>query len=38
MIFAPLGASLAHRLDRRVLQRLFAVFLAGLGVWMIIGR
>jgi uncharacterized membrane protein YfcA len=31
---APLGARLAHRLDRQWLKRLFAAVLAVLGVWM----
>lgn len=32
---APLGARLAHRLERRRLKRVFAVFLALLGLWMV---
>lgn len=32
---APLGARLAHRLDRLLLRRLFALFLFVLGLWMI---
>jgi uncharacterized protein len=32
---APLGARFAHRLERRRLKRVFAVFLALLGLWMI---
>ncbi len=34
---APVGARLAHRLPRRALQRLFAAFLALVGVKMILG-
>ncbi|WP_303909161.1 sulfite exporter TauE/SafE family protein [Thiohalomonas denitrificans] len=36
MLFAPLGARLAHTLPGDVLKRLFALFLAGLGVYMLI--
>lgn len=35
MLFAPLGAALAHRLSTVVLKRVFAGFLALLGVWML---
>ena len=35
MLFAPLGAALAHRLPVLVLKRVFAVFLALLGLWML---
>jgi hypothetical protein len=35
MLFAPLGAALAHRLSIVVLKRAFAGFLALLGVWML---
>jgi uncharacterized membrane protein YfcA len=35
VLAAPLGARLAHRLDRQHLRRVFAVFLAGLGLLMI---
>ena len=37
MLFAPLGASLAHKLSTVVLKRAFAGFLALLGVWMLAG-
>lgn len=37
MLFAPLGAKLAHRLSKSKLTRIFAVFLAGLGTYMILG-
>jgi len=33
---APLGAWLAHRLDQASLKRLFALFIALLGLWMIV--
>lgn len=36
MIFAPLGAWLAHRLSISVLRRVFAGFLALLGLWMLL--
>ncbi len=35
--FAPLGARLAHRLPTRVLKRIFAIFLALVGVKMLFG-
>jgi hypothetical protein len=35
MVFAPLGAALAHRLSTGALKRAFAGFLALLGVWML---
>ena len=35
MLFAPLGASLAHRLPTLVLKKIFAGFLALLGIWML---
>jgi hypothetical protein len=35
MLFAPLGAALAHRLPTPVLKRVFAGFLVLLGVWML---
>ena len=35
MLFAPLGARLAHRISVLVLRRVFAGFLALLGVWML---
>lgn len=35
VLFAPLGAALAHRLPTGVLRKLFAVFLALLGTWML---
>jgi len=35
MLFAPLGAALAHRLSTVVLKRAFAAFLAVLGFWML---
>ncbi len=35
VLFAPLGARLAHALPGEVLKRLFALFLAGLGVYML---
>lgn len=35
MLFAPLGAALAHRLPVLVLKRVFSVFLALLGLWML---
>jgi uncharacterized membrane protein YfcA len=35
MLFAPLGAMLAHRLSTRMLKRIFAAFLAVLGLWML---
>jgi hypothetical protein len=36
-LFAPLGAKLTHTLPVTVLRRFFAVFLAILGVRMLIG-
>jgi uncharacterized membrane protein YfcA len=36
MLFAPLGAALAHRLPTPVLKRVFAGFLVLLGVWMLV--
>ncbi|HEC19768.1 MAG TPA: sulfite exporter TauE/SafE family protein [Gammaproteobacteria bacterium] len=36
VLFAPLGAALAHRLPTVVLKKMFAGFLALLGVWMLI--
>ncbi len=35
MLSAPIGAVLAHRLPGKQLKRLFALFLAGLGVYML---
>lgn len=35
--FAPLGARLAHRLSVKKLRSVFAVFLLGLGGWMLLG-
>ncbi len=35
MLFAPLGAALAHRLPTSVLKKIFAGFLALLGIWML---
>ena len=35
MLFAPLGAALAHRLPTAVLKKVFAGFLALLGIWML---
>ena len=35
MLFAPLGAALAHRLSTVILKRSFAGFLAMLGIWML---
>ena len=35
VLSAPLGAKLAHRLPAQQLRRLFAVFLAGLGLYML---
>jgi hypothetical protein len=37
LLFAPLGAKLTHTLPVSVLRRFFAVFLAILGVRMLIG-
>lgn len=37
LLFAPLGARLAHRLPTHVLKRGFALFLAALGVYMLSG-
>ncbi|MBP2649054.1 MAG: hypothetical protein H6Q77_2678, partial [Gemmatimonadetes bacterium] len=36
-LFAPLGATLAHRLRTGVLRRVFAVFLALVGIRMLVG-
>lgn len=36
VLFAPLGAWLAHRLPGRALQRVFAIFLYGLGLYMFV--
>ena len=36
-LFAPVGARLAHRLPTQVLKRVFAVFLAVVGVKMVVG-
>lgn len=36
LVFAPLGARLAHRLPAAMLKRVFAMFLAGLGVYMLL--
>ena len=35
VVFAPLGALLAHRLSTTLLKRVFAGFLALLGIWML---
>jgi len=35
VLFAPLGAALAHRLPTSVLRKIFAGFLALLGLWML---
>ncbi len=35
VVFAPLGARIAHRLPATVLKRVFAVFLAGVGLLML---
>jgi len=37
VLFAPLGATLAHRLRTGVLRRVFAVFLALVGIRMLVG-
>ena len=37
VLFAPLGAWLAHRLSAPTLKRVFALFLALLGLWMLLG-
>jgi uncharacterized membrane protein YfcA len=37
MAFAPLGARLAHRLPTATLKRFFALFLAALGIKMLLG-
>ncbi|MDD3609306.1 MAG: sulfite exporter TauE/SafE family protein [Halothiobacillaceae bacterium] len=37
MLFAPLGAKLAHRLPTVILKRIFAVFLMALGLKMLLG-
>lgn len=37
VLFAPLGARLAHRLSVLALKRVFALFLALLGLWMLLG-
>jgi len=36
-MFAPLGAKLAHRLSTKKLRVVFAMFLVGLGGWMLLG-
>ena len=36
-LFAPLGARLAHRLSTTKLRSVFALFLVGLGLWMLLG-
>jgi uncharacterized membrane protein YfcA len=36
VIFAPIGARLTHRLPTKRLQGIFALFLAFLGVWMLV--
>lgn len=38
MLFAPLGAALAHRLSTRRLKKVFASFLTLLGVWMLVAQ
>jgi len=38
VLFAPLGAALAHRLPTSVLKKVFAGFLVVLGLWMLAGR
>lgn len=35
MLFAPLGVFLTHRLPTSVLKKIFASFLAALGIWML---
>ena len=35
VLAAPFGAKLAHRLDTRVLKRVFALFLIVIGAWMV---
>lgn len=37
MLFAPIGAYWAHRLSAGQLKRFFALFLAALGLWMLLG-
>jgi len=37
VLFAPLGARLAHSLSGLALKRVFALFLALLGLWMLLG-
>ena len=37
VLFAPLGAHWAHTLSAQHLKRFFALFLAGLGLWMLFG-
>ena len=37
VLFAPLGATLAHRLRTGVLRRVFAAFLAMVGIRMLVG-
>ncbi len=38
LLFAPLGAKLAHTVPTGVLKRIFALFLAGLGLYMLFFR
>jgi uncharacterized membrane protein YfcA len=38
MLFAPLGAALAHRLPTATLKKIFAGFLALLGLWMLLSQ
>jgi uncharacterized membrane protein YfcA len=35
VLFAPVGARLAHRLPKEKLRRVFALFLVGLGLYML---
>jgi uncharacterized membrane protein YfcA len=37
VLFAPLGAHWAHTLPTGYLKRFFALFLAALGLWMLLG-
>ncbi|MGB2683183.1 MAG: sulfite exporter TauE/SafE family protein [Candidatus Competibacter sp.] len=37
MLFAPLGAKLAHSVPTEMLKKIFAVFLAGVGIKMLLG-
>lgn len=37
IVFAPIGARLAHRMSKTNLKRVFAGFLALLGIWMLLG-